>query len=122
MFPEPVSPDLGTFFLPGTSKKERVIERNTTVIHLYKSNGFNMVLDVNSGSVHVVDDCVYDVLSCMNEGKNAEEAAEALSSKYAEQDITKPEKKFRNLQITACSLQKTFTKTQSISFPTVRPS
>ena len=28
-----------------------------------------MVLDVNSGSVHVVDDCVYDVLSCMNEGK-----------------------------------------------------
>ena len=29
-----------------------------------------MVLDVNSGSVHVVDDCVYDVLSCMNEGKN----------------------------------------------------
>ena len=45
-----------------------------------------MVLDVNSGSVHVVDDCVYDVLSCMNEGKNAEEAAEALSSKYAEQD------------------------------------
>ena len=72
MFPEPVSPDLGTFFLLGTSKKERVIERNTTVIHLYKSNGFNMVLDVNSGSVHVVDDCVYDVLSCMNEGKNAE--------------------------------------------------
>ena len=43
------------------------------MIHLYKSNGFNMVLDVNSGSVHVVDDCVYDVLSCMNEGKNAEE-------------------------------------------------
>ena len=88
MFPEPVSPDLGTFFLPGILKKERVIERNTTVIHLYKSNGFNMVLDVNSGSVHVVDDCVYDVLSCMNEGKNAEETAEALSSKYAEQDIT----------------------------------
>ena len=90
MFPEPVSPDLGTFFLPGTSKKERVIERNTTVIHLYKSNGFNMVLDVNSGSVHVVDDCVYDVLSCMNEGKNAEETAEALSSKYAEP--TRPER------------------------------
>ena len=97
MFPEPVSPDLGTFFLPGTSKKERVIERNTTVIHLYKSNGFNMVLDVNSGSVHVVDDCVYDVLSCMNEGKNAEEAAEALSSKYAEQDITEAREEIQEL-------------------------
>ncbi len=70
MFPEPVSPDLGTFVCQAHRiKKERVRERNTTVIHLYKSNGFNMVLDVNSGSVHVVDDCVYDVLSCMNEGK-----------------------------------------------------
>ena len=97
MFPEPVSPDLGTFFLPGILKKERVIERNTTVIHLYKSNGFNMVLDVNSGSVHVVDDCVYDVLSCMNEGKNAEETAEALSSKYAEQDITEAREEIQEL-------------------------
>ena len=56
-----------------------------------------MVLDVNSGSVHVVDDCVYDVLSCMNEGKNAEEAAEALSSKYAEQDITEAREEIQEL-------------------------
>lgn len=67
------------------------------MIHLYKSNGFNMVLDVNSGSVHVVDDCVYDVLSCMNEGKNAEETAEALSSKYAEQDITEAREEIQEL-------------------------
>ena len=67
------------------------------MIHLYKSNGFNMVLDVNSGSVHVVDDCVYDVLSCMNEEKNAEEAAEALSSKYAEQDITEAREEIQEL-------------------------
>ncbi len=32
------------------------------MIHQYKSNGFNIVLDVNSGSVHVVDDIVYDVI------------------------------------------------------------
>lgn len=56
-----------------------------------------MVLDVNSGSVHVVDDCVYDVLSCMNEGKNAEETAEALSSKYAEQDITEAREEIQEL-------------------------
>lgn len=67
------------------------------MIHLYKSNGFNMVLDVNSGSVHVVDDCVYDVLSCMNEGKNAEETAEALSSKYAGQDITEAREEIQEL-------------------------
>ena len=32
------------------------------MIHAYKSNGLNIVLDVNSGSVHVVDDIVYDMI------------------------------------------------------------
>lgn len=32
------------------------------MIHQYKSNGYNIVLDVNSGSVHVVDDIVYDLI------------------------------------------------------------
>lgn len=42
------------------------------MIHQYKNNGYNIVMDVNSGSVHVVDDCVYDVIprieECMNNG------------------------------------------------------
>ncbi len=33
------------------------------MIHQYKSNGFNIVMDINSGSVHVVDDIVYDMIS-----------------------------------------------------------
>ncbi len=33
------------------------------MIHQYKNNGYNIVLDVNSGSVHVVDDMVYDMIS-----------------------------------------------------------
>ncbi len=37
--------------------------RYRKVIHQYKSNGFNIVMDVNSGSVHVVDDIVYDMIS-----------------------------------------------------------
>ena len=32
------------------------------MIHQYRNNGYNIVLDVNSGSVHVVDDIVYDIL------------------------------------------------------------
>ena len=32
------------------------------VIHQYKSNGYNIVMDVNSGSIHVVDDVVYDII------------------------------------------------------------
>ncbi len=35
------------------------------MIHRYKNNGYNIVLDVNSGSVHVVDDLVYDVIPCV---------------------------------------------------------
>lgn len=33
------------------------------MIHQYKNNGYNIVLDVCSGSVHVVDNLVYDVIA-----------------------------------------------------------
>ena len=32
------------------------------MIHQYKNNGYNIVLDVNSGCVHAVDELVYDLL------------------------------------------------------------
>ena len=32
------------------------------MIHQYKNNGYNIVLDVCSGSVHVVDDLVYEII------------------------------------------------------------
>ena len=32
------------------------------MIHQYKNNGYNIVMDVNSGSIHVVDDIVYDMI------------------------------------------------------------
>ncbi len=32
------------------------------MVHQYKNNGYNIVLDVNSGSVHVVDNIVYDLI------------------------------------------------------------
>lgn len=36
------------------------------MIHQYKNNGYNIVLDVCSGSVHVVDDLVYDVIALVD--------------------------------------------------------
>ena len=33
------------------------------MIHQYKNNAYNIVLDVCSGAVHVVDDVVYDVIA-----------------------------------------------------------
>lgn len=32
------------------------------MIHKYKLNGLNIVIDVNSGGVHIVDDLTYDLL------------------------------------------------------------
>ena len=40
---------------------ERTTER--IMIHQYKLNGYNIVLDVNSGSVHVVDEVAYDMIA-----------------------------------------------------------
>jgi len=64
------------------------------VIHLYKNNGYNIVMDVNSGSVHVVDDIVYDmvpllesVYESVSEENFVEEALKASADlSYAEED------------------------------------
>lgn len=51
------------------------------MIHQYKNNGYNIVLDVNSGSVHVVDDLTYDCIpvleSILDAGLSGESAADA---------------------------------------------
>ncbi|MDE6675428.1 MAG: 4Fe-4S cluster-binding domain-containing protein, partial [Acetatifactor sp.] len=42
------------------------------MIHQFKNNGYNIVMDVNSGSIHVVDEIVYDMIALIeplvNEG------------------------------------------------------
>ncbi|MDY6355656.1 MAG: thioether cross-link-forming SCIFF peptide maturase, partial [Catonella sp.] len=37
------------------------------MIHQFKQNGYDIVLDVNSGSVHVVDDIAYDAIALYND-------------------------------------------------------
>ena len=39
------------------------------LIHQYKLNGYDIVLDVFSGSVHVVDDVAYDVIAMYEDSK-----------------------------------------------------
>lgn len=56
------------------------------MVHQYKSNGYNIVLDVNSGSVHVVDDLSYDVIS-MYESSTKDDIVEKLKSDYSEEDV-----------------------------------
>lgn len=57
------------------------------MVHQYKNNGFGIILDTNSGAVHVADDLMYDVIALLNEGKNASEITDALKQRYDVQDI-----------------------------------
>ena len=53
------------------------------MIHQYKLGGYNIVLDICSGSVHAVDDVAYDVIS-MFESTDKEAVIAAMVEKYAD--------------------------------------
>lgn len=52
------------------------------MIHQYQNNGYHIVLDVNSGAVHIVDQAAYDVIGCM-EVMNAFHTVETLKKPAA---------------------------------------
>ena len=51
------------------------------MIHQYKAKGFNIVLDVYSGSVHAVDDVTYDIIS-LYQDNNKNEIKNMIINKY----------------------------------------
>ena len=53
------------------------------MVHQYKLNGYNIVLDTASGSVHAVDEVAYDIIE-MYKTSTAEEITEAITKKYAD--------------------------------------
>ena len=69
------------------------------MIHQYKNNGYNIVMDVNSGSVHVVDDLIYDMVEILDKelpeldkpeklpAEAAEKTVAALKDRYPETEI-----------------------------------
>ena len=69
------------------------------MIHQYQNNGYNIVLDVNSGCVHVVDEPGYEVIAClnrMNENQTVQTLKEEstwnqlkdeLEGKYSEEEL-----------------------------------
>ncbi|MCI8494725.1 MAG: thioether cross-link-forming SCIFF peptide maturase [Lachnospiraceae bacterium] len=67
------------------------------MVHQYKNNGYNIVLDVNSGAVHVVDDIAYDVISLF-ETKTKEEIIDAFQGTYPEEEIAECYTELQNLQ------------------------
>ncbi len=58
------------------------------MIHQYKLGGYNIVLDVCSGAIHVVDEVAYDIIE-MFESNSKEEILTAMNNKYTDrEDIT----------------------------------
>lgn len=69
------------------------------MIHQYKNNGYDILMDINSGAVHVVEDVVYDAVAVLaktipelsepmplpEEAKR--EVREALKAQYPSEDI-----------------------------------
>lgn len=56
------------------------------MVHQFKNNGYNIVLDVNSGSVHVVDEMVYEIIA-KYEDNTLDEIIDSLEEKYPDNEI-----------------------------------
>ena len=56
------------------------------MVHQYKLNGYNIVLDTASGSVHAVDEVAYDIIE-MYKTSSAEQIIDVITAKYS--DVTK---------------------------------
>ena len=54
------------------------------MIHQYKLNGYNIVLDTFSGSVHCVDDVSYDIISLYDKNVEKEDIKKQILEKYPE--------------------------------------
>ena len=61
------------------------------MVHQYKLNGYNIVMDTASGSVHLVDEVAYDIIE-MHENHTKDEIISGILKKYAAQpDVTESE-------------------------------
>ena len=58
------------------------------MVHQYKLNGYNVVLDTASGSVHAVDEVAYDIIE-MYKSSSPEKIVAAITKKYT--DVTADE-------------------------------
>lgn len=61
------------------------------MIHRYQNKGYNIVLDVNSGSVHVVDDLVYQLIGDIENDVKAGLSDEDILKKYSDENAEKTE-------------------------------
>ncbi|MCR4797852.1 MAG: thioether cross-link-forming SCIFF peptide maturase [Lachnospiraceae bacterium] len=70
------------------------------MIHQYRNNGYNIVLDVESGAIHVVDDITYDMIASYETSSKADIVKE-IKEKYPkvpEEEIDEAYEEIRALE------------------------
>lgn len=70
------------------------------MIHIYQLNGYNLVLDINSGAVHAVTDLAYAILEISGSDRLAplEEIVVSLKSRFPEAEIRESYEELAELQ------------------------
>ncbi|MCD7723372.1 MAG: thioether cross-link-forming SCIFF peptide maturase [Clostridiales bacterium] len=58
------------------------------MIHAYKMNGYNIIIDQNSGSVHSVDEVAFDIIVHLDAKKDENEIKRLILQKYGSAGVT----------------------------------
>ncbi|MBR6796742.1 MAG: thioether cross-link-forming SCIFF peptide maturase [Clostridia bacterium] len=67
------------------------------MIHQYKLGGYNIVLDICSGSVHVVDEVAYEIISLF-EGNSKESVIPSIATKFKELSVEEIEECYAQVE------------------------
>ena len=58
-----------------------------SLIHRYTLGGYRIVLDINSGCIHLVDEVTYEILPYLEEGMSEDEICARFSGSFGEEEI-----------------------------------
>ena len=67
------------------------------LIHKYSLNGYNIVIDVNGGAVHIIDDVTYRVLDFYKEN-DLEDIVELLADEFETDKVREAYEEIKNLE------------------------
>ena len=63
------------------------MEEGIRMVHVYSMNGINVAVDGNSGSINILDDVAFEMLTYFKSPFSYEQAFEKMKEKYSEQCI-----------------------------------
>ncbi len=72
-------------------------EETLIVVHTYSLNGYNIAIDGNSGSIHVLDNITYEILKDENVMPSRVNAQEKVRGKYSAGEIIEAYNEIRSL-------------------------